>query len=134
MEAEKVKSSDSIITFVHLQLVAMRLINKKALEKLKRKKRGNSSLAKDIDQLIKDFENHNWQNQEQLKNTRKDADCIHSEGFYFFDIEIHRTMILIQFEDDEASVIWVGDHQEYERVFKNNKSAITKWLRSRELI
>src|SRR5690625_5178867 len=112
----------------------MRLINKKALEKLKRKKRGNASLAKEIDQLIEDFENHNWKSQEELKQARKDADCVHSEGFYFFNIEIHRRMILIEFEDNEASVIWVGDHQEYERVFKNNKSVIANWLKSKDLI
>ncbi|APS40476.1 type II toxin-antitoxin system HigB family toxin [Salegentibacter sp. T436] len=112
----------------------MRLINKKALEKLKRKKRGNASLASEIDLLIKDFETYNWQNQEELKKDRKDADCVHSEGFYFFNIEIHRTMILIEFEDNEATIIWVGDHQEYERVFKNNKIAIANWLKSKDLI
>lgn len=112
----------------------MRLINKKALEKLKRKKKGNAALAKEIDQLIEDFETHNWQSQEEIKKDRKDADCVHSEGFYFFNIEIHRTMILIEFEDNEASVVWVGDHQEYERVFKNNKSAIANWLKNKDLI
>lgn len=112
----------------------MRLINKKALEKIKRKKKGNASLASEIDLLIKDFETHNWQSQEELKKDRKDADCVHSEGFYFFNIEIHRTMILIEFEDNEATIIWVGDHQEYERVFKNNKSAIANWLKSKDLI
>ena len=112
----------------------MRLINKKTLEKLKRKKRGNASLASEIDLLIEDFETHNWKNQEELKKDRKDADCVHSEGFYFFDIEIHRTMILVEFEDNEATIIWVGDHQEYERVFKNNKSAIANWLKSKDLI
>lgn len=112
----------------------MRLINKKALEKLKRKKRGNASLAKEIEHLIEDFETHNWQNQEELKKDRKDADCVHPEGFYFFNIEIHRTMIFIEFQDNEATVIWVGDHQEYERIFKNNKSAIANWLKSKDLI
>lgn len=112
----------------------MRLINKKAFEKLKRKKRGNTSLSKEIDLLIQDFENHNWQSQEDLKKDRKDADCVHPDGFYFFDIEIHRTMILIELEDDEATVIWVGDHQQYERTFKNNKSAIANWLKSKDLI
>ena len=112
----------------------MRLINKKALVKLKRKKRGNVALTKAIDQLIEDLETHHWQNQEELKKERQDADCVHPDGFYFFDIEIHRTMILIEFEDDEATVIWVGDHQQYERTFKNNKSAIANWLKSKDLI
>lgn len=112
----------------------MRIINKKVLEKLKRKKRGDVALAKAIDQLIKDFERHHWHNQEDLKQVRQDADCVHSDGFYFFDIEIHRTMILIEFEDDEASVIWVGNHQQYERLFKNNKSAIANWLKAKDFI
>ena len=84
--------------------------------------------------MINDFETHNWQSQEELKRDRKDADCVHSGGFYFFNIEVHRTLILIEFEDSEASVIWVGDHQEYERIFKNNRSAIASWLKSNDLI
>ena len=38
-------------------------------------------------------------------------------------------MILIEFDDDEASVVWVGTHLEYEKVFKNNRNTIKKWLR-----
>lgn len=112
----------------------MRLINKRLLERLKRKKKGNGALVKEIDRLIEDFESHDWQNPEELKKDRRDADCVHPEGFYFFNIEIHRTMIFIGFEELEASVLWVGDHQEYERIFKNNKSSIAFWLRSKDLI
>lgn len=65
---------------------------------------------------------------------RPDADCVHSKGFYFFDISIHRTMILIEFEAGVASIVWCGSHDEYELTFKNNKSTIQKWLRSREWI
>lgn len=112
----------------------MRLTNKKALEKLKRKNKGNVSLAAAIDELIKDVEENNWNDQIELKETRPDADNVHSEGFYFFDINIHRTMILIEFDEDEATVAWVGTHQEYETTFKNNKNIIKKWLRSNEWI
>ena len=38
----------------------MRLINKKALEKLKRKNRGNRLLNKEIENLINDVESNNW--------------------------------------------------------------------------
>nr|WP_246535449.1 MULTISPECIES: hypothetical protein [Litoribacter] len=38
-------------------------------------------------------------------------------------------MILIEFEDQEATVVWAGNHQEYESVFRNNKVTIKKWLR-----
>jgi|TARA_R100000027_G_scaffold62519_1_gene54662 mRNA interferase HigB len=112
----------------------MRLVNKKALEKLKRKNKGNVPLTTAIDKLIKDIEDHNWKNQTELNHVRPDADCVHNDGFYFFNINIHRTMILIEFEDDEASVVWVGTHQEYETTFKNNKNTIRKWLNANDWI
>jgi mRNA interferase HigB len=43
-------------------------------------------------------------------------------------------MILVEFEDGEASVVWVGTHQEYESIFKNNKNTIRKWLRTNNWI
>lgn len=112
----------------------MRLINRSKLEKLKRKNKGNKLLCQSIDELIKDIEDNNWENQTELKKSRKDADLVHSDGFYFFNINIHRTMVLIEFEDNEASVIWVGNHKEYESTFKNNKDTIKNWLKSKELI
>jgi len=112
----------------------MRLTNKKALEKLKRKNRGNVPLSSAIDKLIKDIEDNEWKNQTELRYTRPDADCVHSDGFYFFNISIHRTMILIEFNEKEASVAWVGTHQEYDAIFKNNKNTIRKWLNSNDWI
>ena len=112
----------------------MRLINKKALEKLKRKNRGNVPLTKEIDKLIEDIEQNQWNDQAELNETRSDADCVHSDGFYFFNISVHRTMILVEFEEDEASVVWAGTHQEYESIFKNNKNTIKKWLRTNNWI
>ncbi len=112
----------------------MRLTNKKALEKLKRKNKGNTPLANAIDKLIEDIEGNDWKNQTELNESRSDADCVHSDGFYFFNISIHRTMILIEFEDGEASVVWLGNHKGYEKTFKNNKSTIKKWLKSNNWI
>ncbi len=113
----------------------MRLIGKQKLEKLKRKNKGNALLKKGIDQLIDDIENNNWESPIELKKTRKDADCVHPDGFYFFDISVHWTMIMIEFDDDgEATVIWVGNHQDYELIFKNNKNVIKKWLNSNDYI
>jgi len=44
-------------------------------------------------------------------------------------------MILIEFEGNgEATVVWVGSHQEYEKTFRNNKNTIKKWLRDNEWI
>lgn len=43
-------------------------------------------------------------------------------------------MILIEFDDGEASVVWTGTHQEYGATFKNNKKTIKKWLRANDWI
>ena len=112
----------------------MRIINKKALEKFKRKNKGNSLLAKAINKLTADIENNEWSSHTELSLTRPDADLVHPEGFYFFDMNVERTMILIEFDEKEASVVWVGRHQEYETTFKNNKRTIKKWLKSNDWI
>ncbi len=84
--------------------------------------------------LISDIENADWTKKTDTKMSRPDDDCIHSDGFYFFDINIHRTMILIVFEDNEATVIWGGSHDDYDKTFKGNKTTIEKWLRNQKLI
>ncbi len=72
----------------------MRLTGQKILLKLKKKNVGNRKLCDAIDQLIVDLETFEPVN-DSLADRRKDADCVHSDGFYFFDIHIHRTLILI---------------------------------------
>jgi hypothetical protein len=112
----------------------MRVVGKKTLFKVKRKNIGNRGLCEAIDELINDLESYNPKKAE-LKDVRKDADSVHQDGFYFFDIQIYRTLILIELDDEgEATVIWAGSHQEYERTFKNNKSTIVKWLRAKNYI
>jgi hypothetical protein len=107
----------------------MRIIGKKILLKVKKKNIGNVNLCTEIDRLIADLEDFN-PGDESINDVRNDADCVHGDGFYFFDIHIHRTLILVEFDDDgEATVIWAGTHQEYETIFRNNKSTIAKWLR-----
>lgn len=112
----------------------MELLEIRKLNKLKNKNRGNLKLIKAIDNLISDIENAEWKKPTDIKETRPDADCVHSDGFYFFDLNIHRTMIFIVFEDDEATVIWAGSHDEYDKNFKGNKTTIEKWLRIKRLI
>lgn len=107
----------------------MRLIGKSILLKLKKKNLGNQKLTEEIDKLISNLENFNPLIQ-QIHHIRKDADCVHNEGFYFFNLNKHRTLILLEFDDrGDASIIWAGTHQEYEQTFKNNKNTIEKWLR-----
>jgi len=112
----------------------LELLQKNKLIKLKRKNRGNIKLMNAIDKLILDIENAAWTKKTDIRKSRPDADCIHSDGFYFFDINIYRTMILIVFEDDEAVVLWTGSHDEYDKTFKGNKTTIEKWLRNQKLI
>ncbi len=107
----------------------MYIIHKSKLLKLKRKNQGNIRLLKAIDRLISEIENSEWKNKMDVIKLRPDADRVHSDNFFFFDINIHRTMILIVFEEQEAEVLWVGNHAEYDKVFKGNKRTIEKWLR-----
>lgn len=39
-------------------------------------------------------------------------------------------------DEDEgtATITWAGTHNEYESIFKNNKTTIEKWLRNQGLI
>ena len=112
----------------------MRIVGKRNILKLKKKNIGNKKLCVEIDTLISDLENFNT-NEKSISDIRKDADCVHTDGFYFFNINIHRTLILLEFDDEgEATIIWTGTHQEYETIFKNNKSTIEKWLRKKGYI
>jgi mRNA interferase HigB len=43
-------------------------------------------------------------------------------------------MILIEFEEDRASIVWCGTHDDYELTFRNNKATIKKWLQIRKWI
>ena len=112
----------------------MEIVGKKLLEKLKRKNKGNVPLVSEIDDLINTLENNEFKNQLEIIKIRPDADCVHKDGFYFFNLDVHRTLILIEFEDGEATIVWCGNHDEYEKTFKNNKNTIKKWLKSKEWI
>ena len=112
----------------------MEIVGKKILEKLKRKNKGNNLLVSSIDNLITDIGANYFQTQSEIIKIRPDADCVHSDGFYFFNINIHRTLILIAFEDEAATIVWGGSHDDSEKTFKNNKNTIKKWLRDKEWI
>ena len=113
----------------------MKIINKHILGRLIRKNRGNSNLIKSVEKLISDIEKNNWQNPQDLIETRPDADCVYGGEFYFFDISIHRILILIEFEENgDTSIVWAGNHDDYELTFKNNRNVIKKWLRNNSWI
>lgn len=107
----------------------MRLTQKSILLKIQHKSKGNLKLCKAIDQLISTIEESEWKTKNEVIRDRPDVDQVHSDGFYFFDISIHRTLVLVELgEDGEATIVWSGDHDTYERVFKNSKTTIKKYL------
>ena len=113
----------------------MEVVGRKLLEKLKRKNRGNNVLVSAVDELLYELETKNWTTAKELLRDRPDADKVHSDGFYFFNLNIHRTMILIEFEENlEVTIVWCGTHDEYELTFKNNKNTIEKWLKNKGFI
>ena len=112
----------------------MEILRKDRLLRHKIKNKGNTKLTKAINSLMVDIEKANWRTKIEIIADRPDADCVHSEGFYFYNINIHRTMILIVFEENEATIIWTGSHDDYDLTFKGNKRTIENWLRKQGLI
>lgn len=74
----------------------MEIIGKKLLEKLKSKNKGNILLHAAIDKLFDDLKESTWNNKLDVVHHRQDADCVYDD-FYFFNINIHRAFILIEF-------------------------------------
>ncbi|ACT95956.1 type II toxin-antitoxin system HigB family toxin [Dyadobacter fermentans] len=107
---------------------------KRKLTQLKKKNLGNKRLGQAIDQLIFDLEVSSINDIDELLKLRKDADRVHSQGFYFFDLHAHRALVLIQLVENQAKIVWVGTHDEYVRTFKNNTNTIEKWLREKKLL
>lgn len=108
----------------------MKLLRKDKLLKLKRKNQGNLKLIKAIDKFIEDIENSELKDKFELIESRPDADRVHSNDFFFFDINIHRTLALVVFNEQYAEILWVGNHDEYDSTFKGNKKTIETWLRN----
>lgn len=98
--------------------------------KLKRKNQGNLKLMKAIDKLIEDIESSDWKDRLELIASRPDVDKVHRDDIFFFDINIHRTLALIVFDEAYAEILWVGNHDEYQATFKGNKKTIETWLRN----
>lgn len=112
----------------------MRINGKELLTKHKLKNQGNKRLVDAINGLIADLESDSADEAEKLLATRRDADRVHPKGFYFFDLHIHRTLVLLEFAEKEATILWIGAHDEYSVTFKNNLNTIEKWLRIRNWI
>lgn len=112
----------------------MKVNNFKKLEKLKFKNKGNIKLIDTIDHLRECLDNSYWKTQKDIIKDRKDADCVHSDGFYFFNTGDFRVLVLVELDKSMVDIIWTGSHDDYEMTFKNNKETIRKWLRDRGLV
>ena len=112
----------------------MDIINRRILEKYLRKKFGNKKLRGELEELLTTIEGANWKHPEDMKKSRPDADRVHGDGFYFFNISSARTLILIEIEESQATIVWCGTHAEYELTFRNNKNTIRSWLKTRNWI
>jgi len=131
----------------------MKLIGKRKLTKLAKKNKGNVKLQKCIVSFEKEITESVWTTQQELESSTVKFDSVHSDGFYIADINIHRAMVAIAFVnlkeleelkgDDikeqkktlgEVDVLWVGTHDDYQRVFGDNKDTVEKWLRSQGYI
>ena len=66
----------------------MELLRKDKLLKLKRKNQGNVKLSKAINKIITNIEDSEWKNKLEVIESRPDADRVHSDNFFFFDINI----------------------------------------------
>ncbi|WP_439558034.1 type II toxin-antitoxin system HigB family toxin [Dyadobacter sp.] len=108
----------------------MLLDQKRILIKWQQKNRGNRKLTEAIDDLILYLENSTIESHLDLLKQRKDADQVHSKGVFFFNIQSDRVLVAIKLIEKRAIVLWIGTHRSYERVFRNNKKTIEKWLRS----
>lgn len=112
----------------------MNVINRTILARLNHKNMGNARLTNAIEKLIKDLEDNDFDDHNSLRAVRPDADKVHSSGVYFFDLNVHRTMVVVKFDENVAKIIWAGNHEAYEKTFKNNKNTIEKWLIANDFI
>lgn len=109
----------------------MRLSGKSRLMKFMRRNMGNTRLRAAVKDLLECLENNDFTSYVELKALRSDADEVHNDGFYFFNLRACRTLILLEFNDGEGEIVWIGTHDDYESTFKNNKKVIEKWLRNK---
>ena len=106
----------------------MELIDLKILNKHLSKNKGNLRLRRDVDKLKILLRDNNFNSYQELKKVRKDADNVHEEVAFFFNIHSHRILVQIDFEHYKAIILWVRNHNRYDRFFSGGKRAIKKLL------
>ena len=84
----------------------MNILGKGHLIILKHKNQGNIKLLIAVDKLIQDLESGKIGSAESLQKIRSDADKVYNSGIYFFNIHIHRALLIIEFNKLQAKVLW----------------------------
>jgi mRNA-degrading endonuclease HigB of HigAB toxin-antitoxin module len=105
----------------------MYVIGKKVVFKYTKK---DKNLLNEFNKCITAIEKSVWKNGQDVKNTFNDVDHI-GENIYIFNIKSSRSLLLIYFDENEIEIVWAGSHNNYEKLFKNNKSAILKYLKAK---
>ena len=89
----------------------------------------NKQLAESFSKWVEILKQSNWSSSVDIKKTFADADTI-NKNVYIFNIKSNRSLCMVFFEDDEIEIIWVGNHDGYNRKF-NSKKKILKFLKNK---
>ncbi len=98
------------------------------LYKVLNKKRGNTALKKNIDKFVKDYQENDFENKEELKKIRNKIDNVHKNQYYIDNIGTYRCLIKVSFRSKAVFILWFGTHKEYESKLKNNKKSAEKFI------
>jgi mRNA-degrading endonuclease HigB of HigAB toxin-antitoxin module len=84
-----------------------------------------------VDEFIQKVLAADWKNDADVRAAFPDADRIFG-GVYVFNLtRSDRTLTMVYFKAGEVDIVWVGDHQAYDRELKNNRDTIKKVLKKK---
>jgi mRNA-degrading endonuclease HigB of HigAB toxin-antitoxin module len=98
--------------------------------KITRYTRNRYEIAKHFDSFVGRIKNATWKTGADVRGTFPDADHI-AGGAYIFNVLSSRSLAMVYFQDEEVEIVWVGNHDDYEATFRNNKRTIIKFLREK---
>ena len=86
-------------------------------------------LAKEFNKWIRIIKLAEWKKANDIKKTFKDVDTI-SKNIFIFNIKSSRSLCIVYFADKEIDIIWVGNHDDYDKKF-NSKKKILKFIQNK---
>jgi mRNA-degrading endonuclease HigB of HigAB toxin-antitoxin module len=93
--------------------------------------KNNATLRKSLDEFVRKVQAVQWTNDADVKATFQDADRIFGNAYVLNLTKSDRTLTVLYFKAGELDIVWVGDHQAYDRDLKNNPNTIKKLLRKK---